>query len=187
MLDSADAAFKGTCVLILDEQKHLLQWIYGLFALRPHSLSIAWARPPVYYSMLQDIHCWPVEESASLKWVMIRWFASFVCSCKHLASEHHRCRHARDVNASKNNPFKADDKDEKTTVDGECMHYISFCDVFRIQAQTLKKCHQFRDLQSGTLPKIVMVQLLHLFPTSVCWSTFFRHRLEVKVRTWQNM
>ena len=29
MLDSADAAFKGTCILILDEQKRLAQRISG--------------------------------------------------------------------------------------------------------------------------------------------------------------
>ena len=98
---------------------------------------------------------------------MIRWFTSFVRSYKHLASEHRRRRRARDVNALKENPFEADDEDEETTVDGECTHYSSLCDVFRMQAQTLKKYHHFRDLQSGTLPKIVTVQLLHLFPTSV--------------------
>ena len=74
---------------------------------------------------------------------MLRWFTFFVRSCKHLASERRtRCR-ARDVNALKKNPFEADDEDEETTVDGECAHYSSFCDVFRMQAQTLKKCHHF--------------------------------------------
>jgi hypothetical protein len=120
MLDFADTAFKGICLLILDGQKRLAQRIYGLSALRPRSLSNGWTRPPVYHSTSQDIHCWPVEASASLQWVMLRWFTSFIRSCKHLASEHRRRRRVRDVNALKKNPFEADDEDEETTVDGEC-------------------------------------------------------------------
>ena len=113
-------------------------------------------------------------------------FFRLLMHCKHLASEHRRCHRARNVNALKKNPFEADDEDEETTVDGECAPYSSFCDVFRMQAQTLKKCHHYRDLQSGALPKIVTVQLLHLFLMSVFADLHSCCRLEVKVRTQQN-